>query len=154
MVDTVLTYIAIEPGWVWLIVGVVLFVVDVLAPGFYMTWFGLAAIAVGVLVFAVPMETNWQILAFCGACVIFLMIGRALWSGKRGLSDKPFLNQRARQLVGRTFALTAPIRGGQGRIAAGDGVWIVRGPELPAGAMVRVKDADGTVLIVEPADGA
>ena len=154
MIEDILTFFADQPGWAWLIVAVILFVLDVLAPGFYMVWFGLAAAAVGVLVFAVPMETNWQILAFCGACVIFLMIGRALWSGEGHASDKPLLNQRARQLIGRTFALTAPIHGGRGRIAAGDGVWIVRGPDLPAGAMVRVKDADGTVLIVEAAEGA
>ena len=106
--EDILTFFADQPGWAWLIVAVILFVLDVLAPGFYMVWFGLAAAAVGVLVFAVPMETNWQILAFCGACVIFLMIGRALWSGEGHASDKPLLNQRARQLIGRTFALTAP----------------------------------------------
>jgi hypothetical protein len=33
----------------------------------------------------------------------------------------------------------------------GDGVWKVTGPELPAGARVRVTAVSGTVLIVIPA---
>lgn len=148
-------FVSIEPGWAWLIIAVILFALDVLAPGFYMVWFALAAAAVGILVFAVPMDTEWQILAFCAACIVSLIIGRALWSGRRAdVSDKPLLNQRAQQLIGRTFVLATPIQGGQGRIKAGDGLWSVRGPNMPEGSMVRVTDADGTVLIVEAADGA
>ncbi len=97
---------------------------------------------------------HWQILIFCAASVISLLIGRALWGGRSGeAADNPFLNQRARQLVGRTFTLATPIHGGQGRITAGDGLWSVRGPDLPAGRLVRVTDAEGTVLIVEDAGG-
>ena len=150
--EGILGFLAAEPGWAWLIIAAVLFVLDVLAPGFFMVWFAAAAAAVGVLVFAVPMGTNWQILTFCVACVISLLIGRALWSGRRpDVSDKPLLNQRARQLVGRTFVLATAIHSGQGRVTAGDGMWTVRGPDMPAGAMVRVTDTDGTVLIVEAA---
>jgi membrane protein implicated in regulation of membrane protease activity len=83
------------------------------------------------------------------------MIGRALWSGRRGdVSDKPLLNQRAQQLIGRTFVLATPMQSGRGRIKAGDGLWSVRGPNMPEGALVRVTGADGTVLIVEAADEA
>jgi hypothetical protein len=32
----------------------------------------------------------------------------------------------------------------------GDSVWIARGPDLPAGARVRIVGAKGTVLEVEP----
>lgn len=153
--ETIVDLLSFEPGWVWLIVAAVLFALDILAPGFYMVWFGLAAASVGFLVFAVPIETNWQILAFCAACIGFLIIGRALWSGRRAdVSDKPLLNQRAQQLIGRTFVLVRPIQGGQGRIIAGDGVWSVRGPSLPEGALVRVTGSDGTVLLVEAAEEA
>ena len=40
---------------------------------------------------------------------------------------------------------------GRGRITAGDSLWSVKGPDMPAGSTVRVVDADGTVLIVEAA---
>ena len=147
-------FFAIEPGWAWLIVAAILFVLDVTAPGFYMVWFGVAAGVVGVLLFGVPMSTEWQIIAFCVISVAALLIGRALFGGRRAtLSENPLLNQRARQLIGRTFVLATPIQSGRGRIAAGDGIWLVKGPDLPAGTKVHVTDVDGTVLIVEAANG-
>ena len=85
--------------------------------------------------------------------MLSVLAGRALWGGDRGgVSDKPLLNQRARQLVGRNFVLATPIQSGRGRITAGDSLWSVKGPDLPVGTSVRVVDADGTVLIVEAAD--
>ena len=147
------TFLTANPGWSWMIVGAVLFALDVMAPGFFLLWFGAAAAAVGLLVFAVPIEFTWQVLAFCGLSVLSVLAGRALWGGDRGgVSDKPLLNQRARQLVGRNFVLATPIQSGRGRITAGDSLWSVKGPDLPVGSSVRVVDADGTVLIVEAAD--
>jgi hypothetical protein len=150
---SIVAFFSNEPGWIWLIIAATLLALDVLAPGFLMLWFAIAAAAVGLILFAVPLEPLWQILAFCAACIISLFIGRALWGGRRAnVSDKPFLNQRAQQLVGRTFVLATAIQGGQGRITAGDGLWSVRGPDMPAGSLVRVTDSDGTVLIVEAAE--
>lgn len=145
-------FLSAEPGWVWLIVSVLLFTLDVLAPGFFIIWFGVAAIVTGAAVFMIPMDTVYQILTFCIASVASLLIGKALWGNSRGgESDKPLLNQRAEQLVGHTYTLATAIEGGRGRITAGDGLWAVRGPDLPQGTFVRVTAADGTELIVEKA---
>jgi inner membrane protein len=153
MMGNVIGYLSGEPAWIWMIVAAVLFVLDVLMPGFYLVWFGVAASAVGVLLFAVPLDPDWQVLAFCAASLISLLAGRMLWGGDRGgMSDKPLLNKRASQLIGRTFVLATPIAAGRGRVTAGDGLWSVRGPDLPAGAIVRVTAADGTELIVEAAE--
>jgi membrane protein implicated in regulation of membrane protease activity len=150
--DYVINVLAANPGWSWMIVGAALFALDVMAPGFYLLWFGAAAAVVGLIVFAIRIDFTWQILAFCGVSVLSVLAGRALWGGNRGgESDKPLLNQRARQLIGRNFVLATPIQSGRGRIQAGDSLWSVKGPDMPAGAPVRVVDADGTVLIVEPA---
>jgi membrane protein implicated in regulation of membrane protease activity len=151
--ESIVQFFAQEPGWIWLAIGATLFTLDVLAPGFFLLWFALAAGLVGVLLFAVPMDVTWQVLAFCVASVVSLLAARRLWGAGSGndVSDKPLLNQRAQQFVGRSFRLATPIEGGQGRITAGDGLWPVRGPDLPEGAMVRVVGAEGTVLIVEAA---
>lgn len=151
--EVIVQFFANEPGWAWLAIGAVLFALDVLAPGLYMVWFALAAALVGVLLFAVPMDVTWQILAFCLASVICLLIARRLWGTGvgRDVTDKPLLNQRAEQLIGRTFRLATAIEGGQGRVTAGDGMWLVRGPDLPEGTLVRVLRTEGTVLIVEAA---
>jgi len=142
-----------ENGWGWLVLAAILFALDVMAPGFYLVWFGLAASVVGGLLFLVPLANPWPLVVFCAASLASLMVGRALWgSHKERESDRPLLNQRGRQLVGQTFQLSDPISGGRGRMKVGDTVWTVTGPNLPAGQMVRVTQVDGIVLTVEPAD--
>jgi membrane protein implicated in regulation of membrane protease activity len=64
-------------------------------------------------------------------------------------SDHPTLNRRAAGLIGRQATLVEPIADGRGRAKLGDSTWTVTGPELPAGAHVKVVDADGAVLKVE-----
>jgi membrane protein implicated in regulation of membrane protease activity len=66
-------------------------------------------------------------------------------------TDQPLLNQRERQLVGRTATLEEPIVEGRGRIRLGDTLWRVSGPDLPAGTRVRVTAAADGELSVEPA---
>ena len=61
------------------------------------------------------------------------------------------LNARGEALVGREFILDQPILAGRGRIKLGDGSWIVTGPDMVAGAKVRVAAVNGTELRGEPA---
>lgn len=142
-----------ESGWGWLILAAILLALDIFAPGFFLVWFAIAAGCVGVLLFAVPLPNPWPLVVFSGVSVLSVYIGRALWgSHRRNNSDKPLLNQRGQQLVGHTFLLAEPLVGGRGFIKVGDGVWLVTGPDLPVGELVRVMNADGSVLTVEAAE--
>ena len=67
-------------------------------------------------------------------------------------SDQPGLNQRGSELQGRQFVLHEAIVGGRGKIKAGDSLWLVTGPDLPAGAQIKVVGQDGVLLKVELAD--
>jgi membrane protein implicated in regulation of membrane protease activity len=51
-------------------------------------------------------------------------------------------------MVGRTAVLSEPILEGQGRVRFGETTWRLNGPDLPAGARVRVVDAQSNTLIV------
>ena len=143
--------------WNWFILGAVLLVVEILAPGVYLLWLGIAAILTGLLSFLLAKTGIWgwqaQVLVFLALSVVCVLIGRRVFptSGSED-TDEPLLNQRERQLVGRTATLEEPIREGHGRIRLGDTLWRVTGPDLPAGAQVRVTDAAGgrlTVVAVE-----
>jgi membrane protein implicated in regulation of membrane protease activity len=66
-------------------------------------------------------------------------------------SDQPDLNRPAAQLVGRVLVVAEAIEGGRGKVRVGDTLWPVEGPDVPAGAEVRVVAAKATVLVVERA---
>ncbi|MDR3467509.1 MAG: NfeD family protein [Xanthobacteraceae bacterium] len=138
-------------NWNWLIAGLILVGVEMLAPGVFMLWLGLAALLVGLLSFVVDWSWQLQLLAFAAFALAAVPLYRRL--GRRQLedTDQPFLNRRADALVGQVFTLEQPIVDGAGTVRVGDTVWRVAGPDTPAGNRVRIVTADGAALRVEPA---
>jgi inner membrane protein len=142
-----------QNGWFWMAAAAVLFMAEAAIPGVFLMWFGLAAAIIGLVLFMAPgMTIAWQVALFAVASAMCVAIGRQVWgSYQNPPSDKPDLNLRSNQYIGQVFELTEAIRDGRGRAAVGDGIWMVKGPEMPAGARVRVTGADGTMLVVEQA---
>ncbi len=135
--------------WSWFVLGLVLLGIEILVPGTFMLWLGLAAIAVGVLALVVDIPWQGQLVAFAG----FSLVAVLLWwqiSLRRGSrdTDEPMLNRRAERYVGRDFVLNEPILRGQGRVAIDDSVWRISGEDCPAGTRVRVTRTDGATLVV------
>ena len=138
--------------WDWLAFGTVLLILEVFGAGGYLLWIGLAAAAVGLLTYLLPdLPWAWQFFAFA---LLSLLTAVFWWRRQRSAakpSDVPGLNRRGSEFIGRTFVLHEAIVGGRGKIRAGDTLWLVSGPELPAGAEVRVIGQDGVLLKVEAA---
>ena len=136
--------------WNWMVLGFVLLVMELITPGAFMLWIGIAALIIGALSLAIWDAAIWtwqvQVLAFLVLSVISAIIGKTLASSRRTLSDQPLLNRRGQQLIGRTATLAEPIKDGRGRIKLGDTLWRVSGPDLPAGTQVRVTGAADTDL--------
>ncbi|MEO1018613.1 MAG: NfeD family protein [Pseudomonadota bacterium] len=138
--------------WHWWILGVLLVVIEVFAPGFVFFWLGLGAVATGlVLLVTGPFDWQFQLLVFAGFAVLsvlaWLLVGRR-WLGEGKPTE---LNRRANQLEGHVFVLSDPIENGRGRVKVGDGSWVVTGDDLPAGSKVRVVGSEGNTLRVESA---
>jgi len=138
-------------AWSWMILAAVLFVLELVAPGIFFMWFGLAALVTGLIMFRYDLAWQWQLIWFCGlSLAVVLVVHRYL--RKHPLeSEQPLLNQRAAQLIGQSFDLVDPIVNGRGSIHSGDTIWRVEGPALPNGTRVTVVGVDGSVLKVEPA---
>src|ERR1700761_9204518 len=98
-----LTNLATHYGW-WLL-ALVLIGAEIIAPGFFMLWIGIAAAAMGVVVLVLPD------LSFAVEVVLFVMLSLAscylYWKFIRHvrdtLTDQPLLNRRAEQYVGRKY---------------------------------------------------
>lgn len=137
-------------GWAWIALGVVLMALEVAAPGAFMLWFGLAALATGLLVFVLPLSWEWALLVFALCAVVCVLIGRWLGRSSGPAEPEPLLNKRGAALIGRTLVLEEPVEQGRGRVRIDDTIWRVEGPDLPAGQRIRVAGVDGALLRIEP----
>ena len=148
--------LVVELGpWSWWLLGLVLLAAELVLPGFFLVWIGLAGIIVGALslLFWESAFWVWQVqwLVFAAVAVIVALLGRRYFYNNNQVTDEPFLNQRGASLVGRTATLGEPISEGRGRIRLDDTYWTVTGPDLPVGTRVKVVASNGRDLTVEAA---
>lgn len=136
--------------WHWIVGGLLLVVLEIVAPGVFLLWVGSGAIATGLIVAMLDIE-NWQI-----QCLIFVPLTfLSLYLGRRHFlkvaPEEGFtLNRRLAGYVGRRAEVVDAITNGKGRVRIGDTLWIVQGPDCPAGTMVRVTGVSGSELVVAP----
>lgn len=141
-------------AWAWLVAGFALMAIELVAPGTIFLWFGLAAIATGMISLLIGVPWQVQIIVFAVLSAASLW---AWWAYRHKL-DEPTgdasLNDRAQRHVGRHFVLAEPIVAGIGRIKMDDTVWRIAGPDCPAGTEIEVVGFDGSVLKVLPRGSA
>lgn len=138
--------------WNWMVLGIVLLAIEIVAPGFFLLWIGIASLIVGTISLALWGADFWvwqlQVVVFLVLSLLSAWLGNKVMGGRKTESDQPLLNQRGQQLVGRTATLTEPITNGFGRIKLGDTLWRVKGPDLPAGTQVKVVSVSDLELVV------
>jgi len=138
--------------WYWWALAAVLLVCEMLLPGtaFMFLAIGAAASGFALLIFG-DVSLEVQLGVFAIVAVVSAVALRPFLKGLQVRTANPTLNTRGEAMVGRIFVLDQPILGGRGRIKLGDGSWSVTGPDMVAGAKVRVAAVSGTELRVEPA---
>lgn len=134
----------------WAVLALVLFAAEALLPGASLMWLGLAAAAMmAVMLIAPGLDILAQAILFAVFAIASVLIYRRWFRARAQVSDKPLLNRRADQLIGQTAVLEQAIVRGRGRIQLADTYWSVEGPDLPAGAAVRIVATDGMTLRVQ-----
>lgn len=136
---------------VWGCIALALIAAETLVPGAFLLWLGLAAAALWLLLWVLPLSVTWQVVVF--VLLSFLSVGIYIRWFRPRLSpgDQPLLNRRGEQLVGQVFELEQAIVNGRGRLKIGDAFWTAEGPDLAAGTRVRVVAARDMALKVEAA---
>ncbi len=138
--------------YIWWSVAFILAAAEVLTPGFFLLWIGIAAALMGgvLLLFpglgALPQALLFITLAFLSCMIYWRFVLPRLRD-----SDDPeaeLLNHRADRLLGKRLVLVSPIRNGRGKVAVGDGQWLAEGPDLPLGSEVEVVAVEGGLLRV------
>lgn len=137
-------------AWNWIIAGLLMMGIELLAPGLFFIWLGLAALATGITVAVFGLGWMPAALVFAGLAVASVFGGRALMRARGSEPETAaHLNALSRNLIGQTFRLDEAIRDGKGRIRIGDTVWQAKGEDAAAGDKVRVVRLDGSSLVVE-----
>jgi inner membrane protein len=140
---------SISTHWFWLSLGLVLGVAEMVAPGFFLMWLGLAALIVGMLDYFLPIAVPFQVAMFAILSVLTVFAGKKFLQQNPIETDDPKLNDRGARLTGEIVTVVEAIADGNGRVKVGDSVWSARGADAAVGARVRVTGADGAVLLVE-----
>ena len=142
--------IDLSAGWLWAIGGLVLLIAEIVAPGFFLVFLGVAAIATGLFTLLFDLGLGPQLVLFVIYTALAVMIGKR-WYGEPDTHDQSIkLNEPAKRLVGKTVTVVAPVDDHGGRVRVGDGEWSARGGPAAAGERVTVTGVEGNCLTVEP----
>ncbi|MFN4142676.1 NfeD family protein [Aestuariivirga sp.] len=137
--------------WVWFVAAGILLMLELISPGVFFIWLAVAAGLTGLAdtLFGMPWQAELLVFALLSVAAVFG--GRRFYKGP-GMEpeDNPFLNRRQMSYVGRSFTLREPIVDGRGRLTIEDTVWEIEGPDLAAGARVKVTAVRDMSLIVTP----
>jgi membrane protein implicated in regulation of membrane protease activity len=148
----IISTIASWGAWAWIALAAVLMAAEILVPGYFLIWLGLAAALTGIIFLMVSAAWQIQLAVFAAFSLISLYGWFKVMKASNGtVSDKPDLNRRPEALIGREFVLDEPIQAGRGRIRVADTVWAVTGPDLSSGTRVKVRGLDGATLVVAAA---
>ncbi len=132
----------------WLAVGLLLCIAEMIVPGVFLLWLGIAALIVAAVSFVAPIPLAAQLTLFAILSVVAVYAGRR-WSSNRDIpSDDPLLNDRLARLIGEPVVVEEAIVGGRGRVRVGDGVWSATGPDAAPGTRLTVTGAHGGMLTV------
>lgn len=134
----------------WWVAALILIAAEMVLPGYFLLWIGVAAGILGVVTLIAPsLPAIAQAVLFAllalASCLVYWRYIRPLAEQR---DDQPLLNRRGKKLVGERFVLIEPIVNGRGKVKVGDGQWLAEGPDLPAGTEVEVVAVDGTSLRV------
>jgi inner membrane protein len=138
--------------WMWLAGGLVLMVIELVTPsGFFVMFFGLGALTVGLLARLGLVGTPWvEWLVFTAVSIVYLLLFR---NRLRQRVAQP-TNTDVDSLVGE---LAVPreriLPGGVGRIELRGTTWTARNDAREAiepGRRCRVTGVDGLTLFVQP----
>jgi membrane protein implicated in regulation of membrane protease activity len=139
----------VDPGWYWLIGGVLLLIAEIIAPGFFLVWIGIAAMLTGVFTVLFDIGVAGQLALFALYAVLAVLVARRWYTSRLVPSEDPLLNDRSAQLIGRQVRAISDISGHSGRVRLGDSEWSARGGPAAAGEQVRITGVEGNCLIVE-----
>jgi membrane protein implicated in regulation of membrane protease activity len=139
----------LEPGWLWMIGGVLLLIAEIIAPGFFLVFIGAAAMATGAFALLFGLGVAAQLALFALYALLAVLVGRRFYANAAADSSDPLLNDRSARMIGKVVTVVEAVDAYNGRVRVGDGEWSARGGPAAPGDRVRITGVDGNCLKVE-----
>ena len=139
----------IDPGWLWMIGGVVLLAAETVLPGVFLFWIGMAALVTGIFALLFGIGIAGQLGLFALYAVVAVLAGRRFYAVKETAAVDTLLNDRAASLIGKRVVVVTAVDEDSGRVRVGDSEWSARGGPAEPGDRVRITGVEGNCLIVE-----
>src|SRR5687768_13411579 len=139
--------------WHWMVLGIVLVLLELAVPAFFLVWFGVGALIVGLIVLVFPaLSFASQIIVWSACSLAFIWLWFRVFKPNM---HKTRAGMSRGALVGEIGLVTRDIRPfekGQIRFQKpilGDDLWeALAEVEIRAGERVRVLDVEGNTLKV------
>ncbi|OGA48610.1 MAG: hypothetical protein A3F74_22855 [Betaproteobacteria bacterium RIFCSPLOWO2_12_FULL_62_58] len=142
--------------WHWVVLGIVLMLLELAVPAFFLMWFGLGAVVIGLLMLVFPdLSMAYQVIAWTASSMLFVWLWFKvfkpnIFKTRAGLSRGTFIGE-----VGLVTKDIRPYEKGQIRFQKpilGNEVWeSIADEEIKAGERVKVLEVEGSLLKVSRA---
>lgn len=133
---------------VWFAAGLVIAAAELVAPGYFLLWIGLAACGTGAAEAALGLNWEGQLIAF--AVLTVGLVGLAAWRLRHRPPPPDVVNAAAAGLIGANCTALG-FEAGEGRVNIRDSTWPARVADRSspaAGELLRVVGLDGNTLLV------
>lgn len=141
-------YLIANPWIMWLAVGILFLIVELLTTALVSIWFVPSAIITCLLSFVVD-NLLIQIAIFVVLSAVFMVVCRKIYNKhiKKPVDDV----DQNENLLGKTATVTEDTNGISGRILVGDVYWRAvseNGDTIQKGETVKIKGVNGTTLVI------
>lgn len=139
--------------WLWLIAGLCLIALEMLAPVAYFLWFGVSSLMLGLLTyFYTSLSIFSQALLFCAFSIIVTILGRRFIPIHIEDKHDKYINKKVLSIIGKEYTLNESIKDGRAQIKIGETLWNIKGPDLEKGVKIKIIDIENNCLIVDKSE--
>ena len=142
--------------WTWVVGGIALILAELAIPSFFIVWFGLGAVLVGLLMVALPQLSLtaqlalWTVASLAMVVLWFRVFKRSFFKTRVGTADGEVIGE-----IGVLVSAVAPFERGKVRFQRpllGSEEWVcLADSAIAAGERVRVVAVEGSFLKVSKA---
>lgn len=139
----------------WVIVGIVFSLLELIVPGVYLIWFGLAAFVVSLIVYFSAIAFTTQLIWFALLSIVFAVLGLYAYRYILFKAEPPAeyrnLNNSAEQYVGSLVTVAEDVEDNRTKVKIGDTYWLAATDKpLKKGDTAKVTGVkDSLILIIE-----